>query len=56
MRRSGAVVAVGAIAVAVWLRLATFLHDFPTGDGGLFWVMANELNANGFVPPETTAL
>ena len=51
----GAVVVAGAVALAVWLRLATLLHDFPTGDGGLFWVMANELNANGFVPPDTTA-
>ena len=50
-----AVLTVIALAVAVWLRVAPALGEFPTGDGGLFWVMANELRANGFVPPEATS-
>lgn len=48
-----ALAAVG-IAVAVWLRLAPFFADFAFGDGGLFWVMANDLRGNGFVPPAVT--
>ncbi len=47
------VVAVGT-AVAVWLRLAPLFADFAFGDGGLFWVMANDLRGNGFVPPDVT--
>jgi hypothetical protein len=42
------------LAVAVWVRLAPLLTDFPFGDGGLFWVMANDLRAGGLVPPEVT--
>ena len=42
------------VAVAVWLRLAPVFGDFPWGDGGLFWVMANDLLDNGFVPPKVT--
>ena len=45
---------VAALAVAVGLRLAPMFGDFPTGDGGLFWVMAGELRDNGFAPPMTT--
>jgi hypothetical protein len=45
---------VAALAVAVGLRLAPLFGDFPTGDGGLFWVMAGELRDNGFAPPMTT--
>ena len=49
------VVAAGlATAVAVWLRLAPLFSDFAFGDGGLFWVMANDLRDNGFLPPELT--
>lgn len=44
-----------ALAVAIGLRLAPLFGDFPTGDGGLFWVMAGELRDNGFAPPMTTA-
>jgi hypothetical protein len=44
-----------ALALAVGLRMAALFADFPFGDGGLFWVMANELRANGFVPPDTTS-
>jgi hypothetical protein len=44
-----------ALALAVGLRLAPLFGDFPTGDGGLFWVMAGELRDNGFAPPMTTA-
>ena len=43
-----------ATAIAVWLRLASVLDDFPSGDGGLFWVMADDLRANGFLPPDRT--
>ena len=43
-----------AMAVAVWLRLGSAFADFPSGDGGLFWVMANDLRDNGFVPPTVT--
>lgn len=43
-----------AVAIAVWLRLGSVFGDFPSGDGGLFWVMANDLRANGFVPPDVT--
>ena len=43
-----------AIAVAVWLRLGSAFAEFPSGDGGLFWVMANDLSHNGFVPPTFT--
>ena len=46
-------VAIGAIA-SVWLRSAPLLANFAFGDGGLFWVMANDLRGNGFVPPELT--
>jgi hypothetical protein len=42
------------LVVAVWLRLAPLLVEFPFGDGGLFWVMANDLRDNGFVPPDVT--
>ena len=41
-------------AVAVWVRLAPLFTAFIIGDGGLFWVMSNELRANAFVPPMTT--
>src|SRR6188508_3547439 len=41
--------------VAIWLRLAPVFADFAFGDGGLFWVMANDLRGNGFVPPEFTS-
>jgi hypothetical protein len=43
-----------ALAAAVILRARPLLLDFPLGDGGLFWVMANDLIANGFVPPSVT--
>lgn len=46
---------VAALAVAVGLRLAPIFGNFPTGDGGLFWVMASELRDNGLAPPMTTA-
>ena len=39
------------LATALWLRLSPVFADFPFGDGGLFWVMANDLRENGFVPP-----
>ena len=42
------------LATALWLRLSPVFADFPFGDGGLFWVMANELRENGFVPPSAT--
>jgi hypothetical protein len=48
-----AVVALG-LTVSVWLRLAPLFADFAFGDGGLFWVMARDLRANGFVPPDFT--
>jgi hypothetical protein len=44
-----------AMLVAVWLRLAPIFADFAFGDGGLFWVMANDLRENGFLPPMTTS-
>ena len=28
--------------------------EFPSGDGGLFWVMAADLRSSGFVPPAFT--
>jgi hypothetical protein len=40
-----------AMVVAVWLRLAPIFADFAFDDGGLFWVMANDLRDNGFLPP-----
>jgi hypothetical protein len=43
------------VAVAVGLRLAPIGVDFPFGDGGLFWVMANDLRESGFVPPAVTS-
>jgi len=43
-----------AMAVAVWLRLGSAFADFPSGDGGLFWVMANDLRDNSLVPPTFT--
>jgi hypothetical protein len=43
-----------AMVAAVWLRLAPVFADFAFGDGGLFWVMASDLRANGFLPPELT--
>ena len=43
-----------ASQLAVWLRLAPIFADFAFGDGGLFWVMANDLRDNGFVPPDVT--
>ena len=48
-------VAATGLAISVWLRLAAVFAEFPSGDGGLFWVMAAELRDNGFVPPEATA-
>ncbi|MGH2446597.1 MAG: ArnT family glycosyltransferase [Candidatus Limnocylindria bacterium] len=51
-----AVVAVAvAVAVAAWLRLTPLFAGFPFGDGGMFWIMAAELRANGFVPPDVTS-
>jgi hypothetical protein len=44
-----------ALTASVVLRLAPVLAPFPLEDGGLFWMMANELRDNGFVPPMTTA-
>ena len=44
-----------AVGLAVWLRLGSVFSDFPSGDGGLFWVMANDLRSSGFVPPEVTS-
>ncbi len=44
-----------ALAVAVVLRLSPLVSDFPIGEGGLFWVMANELRAASFAPPDTTS-
>ncbi|MEO6578314.1 MAG: hypothetical protein ABIO99_05390, partial [Candidatus Limnocylindria bacterium] len=49
------ILVVMGLAVAVWLRVTPAFSAFPTGDGGLFWVMASELRANGFVPPDTTS-
>jgi hypothetical protein len=46
-------VAVG-IGLALLLRARPLFLDFPLGDGGLFWVMANDLIGNGFVPPVVT--
>ena len=43
-----------AVAAAVWLRLASVFAEFPSGDGGLFWVMAADLRSSGFVPPAFT--
>lgn len=43
------------MVVAVWLRLAPVFADFAFGDGGLFWVMANDLRENGFLAPMTTS-
>ena len=48
------VLVAAALAVAVWLRLASVFAEFPSGDGGLFWVMANDLRNNGFIPPAVT--
>lgn len=45
---------VGALLISVALRTAPLLADFPLGDGGLFWVMANDLRDNGFLPPSFT--
>ncbi len=44
----------GALVVAVGLRSAPLFADFPIVDGGLFWVMANELRDAQFIPPEFT--
>ena len=44
-----------ALTASVVLRLAPVLAPFPLEDGGLFWMMANELRDNGFAPPMTTA-
>lgn len=43
------------IAIAIGLRLQSVFAGFPSGDGGLFWVMANELRANSYVPPDVTS-
>ena len=48
------VIVLAGLALAVWLRLAPIFADFAFGDGGLFWVMANDLRDNGFVPPDVT--
>jgi hypothetical protein len=48
------VIVAAGIAAAIWLRLAPIFTDFAFGDGGLFWVMANDLRDNGFVPPDVT--
>jgi hypothetical protein len=40
-----------AAVIAVVLRARPLVLDFPLGDGGLFWVMANDLVGNGFLPP-----
>jgi hypothetical protein len=40
-----------AMLVAVWLRLAPIPAQFAFGDGGLFWVMANDLRKSSFLPP-----
>lgn len=49
------------VASAMVLALAVRLHylvpagGFPLNDGGLFYAMARDLQANGFVPPATTS-
>jgi hypothetical protein len=43
-----------ALGAGVVLRAAPIAADFPLGDGGLFWAMANELRTNGFLPPDVT--
>jgi hypothetical protein len=48
------VIVAAGLGVAVWLRLAPIFADFAFGDGGLFWVMANDLRDNGLVPPGVT--
>jgi hypothetical protein len=48
------VIVLAGLALAAWLRLAPIFADFAFGDGGLFWVMANDLRDNGFVPPDVT--
>ena len=48
------VIVLAGLGLAVWLRLAPIFADFAFGDGGLFWVMANDLRDNGFVPPDVT--
>jgi len=48
------VMVLAGLALAVWLRLAPIFADFAFGDGGLFWVMANDLRDNGFLPPDVT--
>lgn len=47
-------VVAAALVVAVWLRVAPIFADFAFGDGGLFWVMANDLRDNRFAPPDVT--
>ena len=49
----GLVLVVLATAM-VWLRVGSLTGEFPSGDGGLFWVMADDLRAKGFVPPDRT--
>jgi hypothetical protein len=48
------VIVLAGLGLAVWLRLAPIFADFAFGDGGLFWVMANDLRDNGFLAPAVT--
>src|SRR6187551_2233117 len=54
VRRVLLVIVLAGLALAAWLRLAPIFADFAFGDGGLFWVMANDLRNNGFLPPDVT--
>ena len=55
LARGGQIVVVLALAVAVVPRMSPLVADFPIGEGGLFWVMANELREASFIPPDFTS-
>jgi hypothetical protein len=54
--RAGMLAMTAAVALAVFIRAFLVLsRDFPLNDGALFLQMAEELRANGFRLPATTA-
>lgn len=51
-----AAVLTAALGIGLYVRiLAVGGADFPVNDGGLFWVMIEEIRANGYRLPATTA-
>ncbi|MEK6754022.1 MAG: glycosyltransferase family 39 protein [Chloroflexota bacterium] len=49
---SGTLILLGAILFGGWFRfMPTWLAGFPINDGGMFYTMMNDLQANRFIPP-----